>query len=303
MQNAILIFSEARGGSTWLMELLHHVPKTILNWEPLHVEKGVVPKEMNLGWRPYLTKNNATLEHKKLFENILLLKRFTPWTTRYVYWKEVFTSKHVVTKFVRANMCLPWIVEQFPELSYKPVFLLRHPIAVALSRLKTFNRLDLESIREPLKGADYYTIPECLNNDRYIEHASFIKGLQTRLEIEVALWCLNNMMVINHPNKTLWVTVCYEDLVVAPQATFEKLLQAMGVKVPTSILNSIPYRRASSSNYHGNLKQDPLAQLSNFLKLLSKEELTRIQTIFDYFELKIYTAFKADSNKKSHVFN
>ena len=58
VENSIIIFSEARGGSTWLMEILSTIPKTAINWEPLHVKNGVVPKKLNWGWRPYIHKES-----------------------------------------------------------------------------------------------------------------------------------------------------------------------------------------------------------------------------------------------------
>ena len=56
--DSIILFSEARGGSTWLMEMLRETLNVCINWEPLHVNSGVVPKENKLGWRPFIPKDN-----------------------------------------------------------------------------------------------------------------------------------------------------------------------------------------------------------------------------------------------------
>lgn len=51
---SLLLFCEARGGSTWLMEVLEKILPVCVNWEPLHPTNGVVPSELNLGRRPYI---------------------------------------------------------------------------------------------------------------------------------------------------------------------------------------------------------------------------------------------------------
>ena len=44
LQESIIICSETRGGSTWLISILSNIPNTCINWEPLHEKRGVSPK-------------------------------------------------------------------------------------------------------------------------------------------------------------------------------------------------------------------------------------------------------------------
>lgn len=297
LNNSLIIFSEARGGSTWLMELIHNIPGTIVNWEPLHVEKGVVPKEMNLGWRPSLNKENAKREHVKLFQSILTYRTYTSWTTRYVFWKDVFTSKQVITKFVRANLCLPWIVETFPNLKHQPVLLMRHPIAVALSRLKTFDRMSIDEIMAPIMVEDLHKISNNFNEECYLEHAAFINKLTNRLELEVAIWCLNTESLLDHPHEKSWITIYYEDLVREPRKTFVNLLEHLDISISKVDVERIAFRKASKSNYHGDLKKDAQEQISNFFHILKDKELESLQNILDYFNVKVYNAYSGIPNK------
>lgn len=50
----IIISSDARGGSTWLLELLTQIPRTAVIWKPFHAKNGFVPDFFNFGWRPYI---------------------------------------------------------------------------------------------------------------------------------------------------------------------------------------------------------------------------------------------------------
>ena len=70
LKESIVIFSEARGGSTWLMEILSSLPNSSINWEPLHVAKGVAPKKYKFGSRPFIPHNEENTLYSKLFKEI-----------------------------------------------------------------------------------------------------------------------------------------------------------------------------------------------------------------------------------------
>src|SRR5690242_1804363 len=56
-EQGIILCSEPRGGSTWLMEIFTKIRGTLINWEPLHVENGVVPKEFRWGRMPNIPES------------------------------------------------------------------------------------------------------------------------------------------------------------------------------------------------------------------------------------------------------
>lgn len=293
IENSIIICSEARGGSTWLMELLSNIPNSIINWEPLHVTNGVVDSRLKLGWRPFIKKDNTDRHLKDLFVKIFTLKLFNKWTLRYVDIPHIKFAKYVITKFVRMNQSLPWLVNQFPELQRKPIFLLRHPITTCISRLKTFEKEnDMKAITTKKKLGNF-VVPNCLNNERYVQHKSYIETLETQLEREVAVWCINNANLINHPDAEKWITLYYEDLVLNPKTIFEALLQDLNLQVSETVLKKIQYRKASSSNYYKLLKSDPKEQLESFLAILDETYLQKLQDIFHYFNLQVYSATNA----------
>jgi hypothetical protein len=51
-----IIFSEARGGSTWLMELVKRHLICVTIWEPLHPKRGLISDKF--GDRPLFSGNN-----------------------------------------------------------------------------------------------------------------------------------------------------------------------------------------------------------------------------------------------------
>lgn len=293
ISNAIVICSEARGGSTWLMELLGNIPNSIINWEPLHVNKGVIKPSLNLGWRPYVPRDNKEKIYIELFRKILTLKIYNQWTLRYVQWVHLKKSKYVISKFVRLNQSLPWLVNQFPYLKHKPIFLLRHPITTCISRLKTFeNNPDYPSFTKK-KVLGEFIVPKCLNNERYLLNKIYIEKLETQLEREVAIWCVNNSNILAHPDSDKWITVYYEDLVLNPRNELSLILKKMNLGIPSSILENIDYRKASASDYHNLLNKDPSDQLESFLQHLDKQYLQKLQNILNHYKVKTYSAFDA----------
>ncbi|MFD2823320.1 sulfotransferase [Lacinutrix iliipiscaria] len=291
-KDSILIFSEARGGSTWLMELLKNIPGVIINWEPLHVDYGVVPKSYKLGWRPKIDKENKETKYKTLFSNIIRMKTFNDWTTKYVSWKDVQSSKYVLTKFVRGNQCLPWFVNTFSELKHPPILLLRHPITTCISRLKTFEGVTNVNVAL-LENDMSFKIPDCINNERFVNHQKYIHELQTQLEVEIAIWCVNNADIIKLENQNKWMTLFYEDLVSNPKQTLKEVLKGIHIELSDAVVNQIQYTKPSASNYHGNFKPSKVKQIESYLDHLNQDTLLRIQSIFDYFNLKVYSAFSA----------
>src|SRR5690554_4850501 len=108
LKNAIILTSEPRSGSTWFMEVLSDLLGCVVNWEPLQVDKGVVPEHYKLGNRPLINASDTSESLTSLFEDILTSKKYNVWTTNHIDIKNLTNRKYVLTKFVRANNLLPW---------------------------------------------------------------------------------------------------------------------------------------------------------------------------------------------------
>lgn len=288
--NCILIFSEARSGSTWLMELISQLPNSTINWEPLHVERGVVPRDYRLGWRPNITIENHDIKFKKLFKEIITFKRSNNWSAQFVKIKSLLGVKYVITKYVRANMSLNWFVHEFgSELRFKPILLLRHPITTCFSRMQKFERIKFDEV-SVTKNLKAFQIPDCINNSRFIEHKSFLDGLETMLELEIAIWCINNSAILNSSNSQKWCLVHYEDLVMNTESTLSKLLNESRLVNVFGHFEFNDRHKASVTSLNRSKKINPKDQIGYYLTLLSTDYLDRIQIIFDYFNITMYEA-------------
>lgn len=279
--DSVIVSSETRSGSTWLMEMLSSAPGTIINWEPLHELKGVVPKSLKWGERPYIPEDSEDKAAIALMRKILGFKIFSKNSIRYCEVKDIITSKRVLTKMVRSSLLLPFIAKNF-DLKHKPIYLIRHPVAVSKSQIRNIedDQYDIQS----------FQIPDTLNNERYKENFSYITQLKSILERRVALWCIHNMEIINHPqNGNKWITVHYENLLMDTESELNRISKEIDLDLNMS---DIKFERPSKTDFYQELKRDREAQLSKWQNGLSKDDLRNIQNIFDHYHLKLYSAYE-----------
>ncbi|MEO1626841.1 MAG: sulfotransferase [Bacteroidota bacterium] len=282
LEEAVLIISSPRGGSTWLGEIINHLPGSLINWEPFHPKFGVLPTDFNWGDAAYLPEALAGEREQKVVEDILNYRRASSFSLSFASWKGVLSSRWVITKSVRTTCLLPWIVRHIP-LKRKPIYLLRHPIPTALSHLKAFG---------PAQAAgEDYQVPDMIHNDRFREQAEFMNGLASPLERQVAIWCLNNLPSIRHAEHgRKWIVQYYEDLVLEPEQQSRQLLEELGFSVSDEQLSRIKFRKASQTDMKQDLLADARQQLEKWQHQLSDEQVDKLQKVFDHFDLKLYSA-------------
>jgi hypothetical protein len=291
IKNSIIICGEHRSGTTWLMELFEQLPNAVINWEPLHVKNGVVPKNFIFGEAPYIAEADNTSEYITLFKKILTFQIYNKWTIRLLKFKKILKSKYVITKFVRANRLLPWIVSKFKEeLAITPVLLMRHPITTCLSQLKTFKGLELVDVIKPLKADEKFSVPQGFGNERYIGYLDYINSLNTILERRIAIWCINNVELLNIENNC-WVRLYYEDLYLNPLKEFTILTSKMNINA--SNIEHVNFNKPSFSNFKNTFSANEERQLKSSLHNLDASYRNKIQNIFDFFKLKCYIANSA----------
>jgi len=281
--NSLIISSETRGGSTWLTELLvAHLPVAVV-WEPLHPTKGILKKpDYNYGDRPFVDKHIVDLKLHSALGDVFSGKKFNPWTTERNTRSTSKKAKYLLIKYVRANRLLPWMLNNF-KFNYKPILLIRHPIAVAMSQLKSFYHL-----KDKTPG---FIAPDVNNNETYKEHEQYLNSLESVLELHVALWCINYVNILTDSiieNQT--IRVYYEHMLLAPENELTRIFSEWGLNLP---IKKDILRKNSSTTGKESISSDIQTQLKKWSTELDKKTLDKIQSIFDYFELKIYNSKEA----------
>jgi len=282
-KQTIVIFSEARGGSTWLMEILSHVFDATINWEPLHLDKGVVPKEFNFGWNTHLDKESEEKKYLTFFKAVHSFQLNNIWTNKFVGFKKILKSKILLVKYVRANPLAPYILKNF-KFNIKPVFLIRHPIDVAISFVKAFDG----SSDKPI-----FKFKDSICKDVYLKYETYLQSLKTNVELRVAIWCIDNCKVIKELILDERVFIMYySDLVLEPELTIINYLESNNLQKYNRKISQFNFKKVSATAFNTNSVHDPVYQLSKNIDGLSLEQKIRIQNVFDYFDFKLYSAFE-----------
>lgn len=136
----------------------------------------------------------------------------------------------------------------------------------------------------------------------YGVHYNFVSELKTRFERQVAIWCVHNIAALNGSQiEKKWVKVYYEELMVNPKETLTSIVESSGLPLSDQVIYNYNFSSPSKTNYNNKEFSDPLDLLDKSLNPFSKEQLERIQKIFNHFELKDYNAFSIHPVKKEYV--
>lgn len=185
----------------------------------------------------------------------------------------------MLTKFVRANLLLPWMTTRI-AFARKPILLLRHPVPTVLSQLKAFPSAE--------HRAAAFRVPDQIFNERYIAHADYLSSLPPGLERSLALWCLNNHATLHHPRHgSDWQVVHYEDLLHSPITSLERIGEAWHVD-PAPWIDHVRNNRSSATDFQQERLSDPAAQATKWIQRIDAPLAARLQSILDHFGIDEY---------------
>ena len=273
-----LLFADPRGGSTWLMQMIQTITGAPIIWEPLDLgRKEFGFTDLGFSWRQHIPETEKWDEAKLLFDKLFLGETIDYKSIRLSKLSELLSSKSSVVKFCRGNLLLPWIVNNYP-LTYKPIYMLRHPFAVVSSQL--------------LHGEwDYkfesFDIPRNTFNDQYVKHESFLMGIKTKEEELVAEWCITNQYLLNHEkNNDAWLTLNYEELVVNPKKSIRRVLKDWEVSYD---IEQIPFTKQSRTT-KSTSPSSAMDKIDNWKNLLDEDQIKRMTNVLEYFAIEAYDA-------------
>lgn len=217
----IFIFSAPRSGSTWLMEAIYTQPgvkyineplaKTILDYH------GFLPIRTRWDYLALTASERAILA--AYFRGDEKIRHFGPWNIfdrRYA-----FRSHRRVFKIIRANALIEWFLD---ELGGDYVFLIRHPIAQALSSIRRGHECAVRDyVAEPEFAERYLTDDRRRHIDRVLREG----GLLEQFVLE---WCLDNLVPLEvGARRPEVLVVTYEELVLRPELMFGLLADRLAL--------------------------------------------------------------------------
>jgi hypothetical protein len=238
---AALVLGSGRSGTTWLAEALARQHGSRLLFEPFHPLLGCFAGKARLfadpaGAEPALDRS---------------VRRVLSGRVRGPYIDHVLLARLPrgrVVKDVHAANLLPWLRDRQPATPI--VFVVRHPIAASLSRLRSDAFYGLgDYVATPAGRADAERSPVATwlpRYDRWREHGEPLVRL-------VAEWCLENAYPLGREDDPGVALVFYESAVLNPEAELvrlgERCAGALGPVRAAPASDAI--RRPSATDWRG----------------------------------------------------
>ena len=312
MSRPRIIAGFGRSGTTWVQDVAAESNSLRTVFEPLHptampgaadfalryISRFDQDKELHdflamylsqpfhSVWADYRVHPNWLFPWRKKFHSISDLKtapnRFFRSLGYIRKYKSQRSLPESITKFIRANMMLSWLKENFDA---RIVLIVRHPAAVVLSQLNAISSWD-----------PYIRI------DRYREQKNLVDALDDRirallfekLDLVEALtlaWCVENSIALRQAQESDILVIHYEQLLERGDPEWRKLLSALDLPVmPDGGLVAKPSQQA-----WGEHAQHPEAirRYASWLDRIDSGASASIGSILDKAGVSIYRMDRA----------
>jgi len=275
--DALVIFSDPRGGSTWLMEAIHRISGTAVIWEPLQIHRVREFRSLGFSMRQFIPEDADWPEAENAFRKLFQGKVLNNWICNPSSPLDYPRAEKLIIKFCRANGMIPWLVRKF-NFKHAPIYLVRHPLSVVASQLKH------GSWDYKFEG---YQIPAGPFTEPYRKHREYLLSLKSKEEALVATWCITNAIPLKHrANDMKWITVYYEDLLMQPNEEFDRIFSRWGIAMPEDLLDHLrtPSARAKEKVHTENAR----LQLSKWQDFFSSQQVNKMIAVIEYFQIRQY---------------
>ena len=282
LEDTVILAGVGRGGTTWLSEIINYDNGYRYMFEPLNQERvGVVS---NFNKRQYLRPEKDYDYHDNSLKKILSGNVKGYWIDHYN--NKLITQKRLV-KFVRGNLLLGRIKNLFPEIPI--VLLIRHPFSVASSHVKRGWTANFHLL--------YFNQNE-LMEDYINPHKEYLSNLKTHFELQIAMWCIDNMIPMNQfRDKEIYVCF-YEFLLEKPEEEIKSIFNHINKPFNAQVMNVIkkPSRISSTESTVKNFSNEKLATAR--IDNLSEKEIEDGTAVLKHFGLeKLYNLETNSPNK------
>jgi hypothetical protein len=232
-RDSVFLAGSGRSGTTWVSEIVNHQNEYRYVFEPFHPGKVKLVKDFR--WKQYLRPDDAREEFLEPARRILSGRVRSLWTDRF---HRRFVARRRLVKDARANLLLGWMRANFPGMPI--LLLLRHPCAVAFSKMK----LGWPSRIEELLGQ-----PE-LVDDFLRPFVDRGRAAKTDFEQHVFVWCVENYVPLTQLRGDDAHLLFYENLLREPEEALRFLPAAHGASFDGSVLEKA--KRPSSTSRKGS---------------------------------------------------
>ncbi len=210
-RSSVFLAGSGRSGTTWVSGMINHRNGYRFVFEPFH--PGKVRMLRHFRRKQYLRPDDRREEYLGPARTILTGELRNPWADRF---NRRFVARRRLIKDIRANLLLGWMRENFPGMPI--VLLLRHPCAVAASRLALGWRDNLSETMEQNELVEDFLGP--------VE--AEIRAARDDFESHVFSWCIDNYVPLRQFGPGEIHLAFYENFVVHPEDEVRRLFDFLG---------------------------------------------------------------------------
>jgi len=269
LKNTVLLAGTGRSGTTWISNIINYDNEYRDIFEPFST---VYTKECHgFAYKQYLRENDDNEYFLKTARMILSGRVGNKWIDQY---NRLFFCKKRLVKDIRLNFLLKWIRIHFPEIPI--VFLIRHPIAVAHSRL----RLGWDTHLEKILSQDE------LIEDFFQDTIDIIRKSRSKFERQIYLWCIENYVPLKTLSRSDAYFACYESFCIQPEKESRKLLHWIGKGYDQRLKSVIGAPSKVSSSHSAVNTGDDL--VCNWKKEVTQTECNKAVDILSLFGMDHY---------------
>ncbi|MFW5996291.1 MAG: sulfotransferase domain-containing protein [Halanaerobiaceae bacterium] len=298
----IFIFSSFRSGSTWLAEIINSEPGVKFPISPNKIEflDNIDPYYKKIQPRPFYIELSD--EEKKVMADyikktsqgkIIYAQRYVDLFSQ----NHNFISERSVFRLLRSTYLMDWFIEEFDIHS---LYLIRHPIATALSRKKVWEKSPNPSYWGPKINYIY--------NSNYFQKKFLTPDLKsflekklkdcTTLEKFIITWCMENLPPLKkiQDKEENFLTLTYEDLLINAEKVLPLLCKKLNLETKDRMLDrlhipssTVRYSDRQTKNKFSKNTYSREYLLKKWEKDVPGPEKKKIHTILKQFDINIYT--------------
>ena len=210
-RDAVFLAGSGRSGTTWVSEIVNYRNEYRFVFEPFHPGKVRVCK--NFRRKQYLRPDDRREEYLGPARTILTGGLRSTWTDRF---NKKFVARRRLIKDIRANLLLGWMRANFPGMPM--ILLLRHPCAVAASRISLGWR---DNLSETMEQGD-------LVEDFLLPVEAEIRTARDAFERHVFSWCVENYVPLRQFGAGEIQLSFYENFLAHPEDEIPRLFNFLG---------------------------------------------------------------------------
>lgn len=218
-RRTVFLAGMGRSGTTWVEDIINYDHSYRVMFEPFHTKKLNLLKGWN--YRQYLRPDNQDemflVPAKKISSGRIKHEWVDRFNDKWVTWKRL-------VKDIRANLILRWVKHHFPEIPI--VLLLRHPCAVASSKIKLQWEVSLE----------HFFAQEELMRDHLNPFRGAMESAKSNFEKHIFIWCVENYVPLKQFGANEVNLFFYEQFCTDPEQPLKELLNVVGSKYSSEVL-------------------------------------------------------------------